>query len=92
MWLRCKVGPYDGQILDYSIPAAKNLLQSGLAEELTEEELTAFFAGSGDEKAVLPEPETPEKPVWGLKMSPDEYLERYPEGKNAELARKITEE
>jgi len=59
MWLRCKVGPYDGQILRYSIPAGKNLLQSGLAEKPTEEELAAFFAGSGTEKAVLPEPEKP---------------------------------
>jgi len=59
MWLRCKVGPYAGQILNYSIPAAKNLLQNGLAEKPTEEELAAFFAGSGTEEAVLPEPEKP---------------------------------
>lgn len=39
-------------------------------------------------KAVTPAEEN-KAPAWHLKSTPEEYLDRYPEGPNADLARKV---
>lgn len=48
------------------------------------------------ERAVVTPPERAVAPPmeadrWPLKMEPEEYLERYPEGKHAEQARRVVE-
>lgn len=45
----------------------------------------------GPQTAVAPEPATRETPAWLLNMEPARYLDRYPDGKHADLAREIVE-
>lgn len=59
--LRCRVGPYSGQLIEYPEHVADNLLQNGMAEKPTDEEVAAYY-GPAEEQAVAPPVEVPEKP------------------------------
>lgn len=72
--------------------AAFNQMRRRLAEEAEREALPqpATAAEGGDPVSTGPSAtaDTP-PPAWPLKQPPAEYLERYPEGKHAALARKV---
>ena len=57
--LRCLIGAYAGQLIEYPEHVAENLLMTGHAEEPGEDEAAEFY---GAEKAILPKVETAEKP------------------------------
>lgn len=76
--LKCLVGRYRGQILDYPKSVAENLLATGHAKYPDTET-------GGSETATVPKDET----RWKLSISPEAYLERYPDGPNADTARKL---
>lgn len=42
-----------------------------------------------EDKALRPDYEDKELEKWTLKVSPEEYLEKWPNGPNADLARRI---
>jgi hypothetical protein len=61
----------------------------------TQAEKLAEWRAARRRKALRPQledkalrPEVQDK-AWTMKMSPEDYLERYPEGPNADLARKV---
>ena len=73
---------------DYDIPGdtASALVKAGAAE----------FIKPQHERAILPAAETRQGPgaeaavpEWPLRGTPQEYLQRYPDGAKAELAREI---
>lgn len=59
---------------------AKGFLEAGVAAP----------AKGGAKPEVATAPEAEER-NWDLKLSPEEYLERYPDGPNSDLAREIIE-
>lgn len=45
-----------------------------------------------DKMVAAPEDKAEEAEEWDLKTSPEDYLERFPDGPNAELARRLVED
>jgi hypothetical protein len=59
--LRCRVGPYDGQLIEYPEHVAENLLQNGLADEPSHAETAAFYGWGEAETATPPKAKAPGK-------------------------------
>lgn len=101
--LICMVGPYAGKLIDYAVPVAEALLDTGQARHPTDDELAAggvvaetATAPEGEARAAETDSPAAEKsesealPEWTLKTTPEEYLERYgDDAANSELARRV---
>lgn len=78
---RAQLGAKPGQTVEVEDGLAVSLIERGIAIPVKARKV---------ERAVK-EPEE-NAAVWHLKTSPADYLEQYPDGPNAELARRVLEQ
>jgi len=63
-WMRSLIGSHAGQIREFPDHVAEELECSGQAESVTEDEVKEYKSWlEGEEEAILPADETPEKPA-----------------------------
>lgn len=78
--------PAVGEECLWDVEDARNMERAGI--------LTILGASSGPETSTQPPPsentaERTNPPEWTLKMTPKEYLKRFPDGPNADIAKQL---